>query len=62
MKAYGCCYPVGAGSGYMAMCPCHGFTYIGHGGEPQPSLVVAPLETVVVLLEYNAVTPQPLQA
>jgi hypothetical protein len=41
---------LGTGPGYMAMCPCHGFTYVGHGGGSQPSLVVAPLEAVVVLL------------
>jgi hypothetical protein len=35
----------------MVMCPYDGFTYIGHGGGPRPLLVVAPSETVVVLLE-----------
>jgi hypothetical protein len=43
-------WPVGDGPGYMVMCPCDGFTYVGHGGGPQPSLVVAPWETTVVLL------------
>jgi hypothetical protein len=51
MKACGRCWPVDDGPGYMAMCPCDGFTYIGHGGGPRPSLVVVPWETTVVLLE-----------
>jgi hypothetical protein len=29
---------------------CHRFMYVGHGGEPRPLFVVAPLEAVVVLL------------
>jgi hypothetical protein len=33
------------------MCPCDRFTYVGHGGGPRPSLVVASWETTVVLLE-----------
>jgi hypothetical protein len=28
----------------MAMCPCNGFTYVGHGGGPRLSLVVASWE------------------
>jgi hypothetical protein len=51
MKACGHCWPVGDGPGYLAMCSCDGFTYVGHGGGPRPSLVVAPWETMVVLLE-----------
>jgi hypothetical protein len=50
-------WPVGDGPGYMAMCPCDGFTYVGHGGGPRASLAVAPWETMVVLLE---VLPQRL--
>jgi hypothetical protein len=51
MKACGRYWSVDDGPGYMAMCPCNGFTYVGHGGGPRPSLVVAPWETTVVLLE-----------
>jgi hypothetical protein len=51
MKACDCCWLVGDGPGYMAMCPCDGFTDVGHGGGPQPSLVVVPWETTVVLRE-----------
>jgi hypothetical protein len=57
MKACGRCWPVGAGPGYMAMCPGDGFTYVGHGGGPRPSLVVALWEATVVLL---FVLPLPL--
>jgi hypothetical protein len=49
MKACGCCWSVGDGPGYMAMCPCDGFTYVDHGGGSRPSLAVAPWETTVVL-------------
>jgi hypothetical protein len=51
MKACGRCRPVGDGPGYMAMCPYDGFTDVGHGGGPRPSLVVTLWETTVVLLE-----------
>jgi hypothetical protein len=34
----------------MAMCPGDGFTYVGHGGGPQPSLVMALWEATMVLL------------
>jgi hypothetical protein len=57
MKACGRCWPVGDGAGYMAMCPCDGFTYVGHGGGPQPSLVVVPWETTVVLLFLPPLPP-----
>jgi hypothetical protein len=50
MKACSRCWPVGAGPGYMIMCPDDGFTYVGHGGGPRPSLVVALWEATVVLL------------
>jgi hypothetical protein len=51
MKTCGRCWPVGDGPGYIAMCPCDRFTNVGHGGGPRPSLVEAPWETMVVLLE-----------
>jgi hypothetical protein len=34
----------------MAMCLGDGFTYVGHGGGPRPSLVVVLWEATVVLL------------
>jgi hypothetical protein len=40
----------------MAMCPCHGLTYVDHGEVALPSLLVDPVETAVVLPELP---PQP---
>jgi hypothetical protein len=51
MKACGHCWPVGDGTGYMVMCPCDGFTDVGHSEGPRSSLVVASWETTVVLQE-----------
>jgi hypothetical protein len=39
------------------MCPGDGFTYVGHGGGPQPSLVVALWEATVVLLFLPPLPP-----
>jgi hypothetical protein len=35
----------------MAMCPCHGLMYVGHGEVALPSLLVDPVEATVVLPE-----------
>jgi hypothetical protein len=35
----------------MAMCPCDGLTYVGHGEVALPSLLVDPMEAAVVLPE-----------
>jgi hypothetical protein len=35
--------------GYMAMCPCHKLTYVNHGEVALSSLLVDPVEVVVVL-------------
>jgi hypothetical protein len=57
MKACGHCWLVDAGPGYMAMCPDDGFTYVGHGGGPRSSLVVALWEATVVLLFLPPLPP-----
>ena len=51
MKACGRCWLVGDGSGYMVMCPCDGFTDVGHSEGPRSSLVVASWKTTAVLQE-----------
>jgi hypothetical protein len=43
----------------MAMCPCHGLTYVGHGEVALPSLLVDLVEAAVVLLELPP-RPPPL--
>jgi hypothetical protein len=60
MKACDRCWPVGDGSGYMAICPYNRFTYVGHAGGPRPSLVVSSWETTIVLLEVLPLRFPPL--